>query len=199
MTALVLLCTAPIANASGIPVVDGAHIGQTIMSHIEQVAKWVEQAKQMESQIGELQKQYEAMTGNRGMGSIPDQIKDQLLQVIANPPGWKDMRKKYPTMEGSPKLNAVYDVIAKGDARVEALQGLMGQRMGQVQSLMGRIDSAKDPAAKQDLMNRIASEQAAIQATEGLMKMALENQGAEIRRAQVEAMEEYRCQEFKCQ
>jgi type IV secretion system protein VirB5 len=166
---------------------------------VEQIAKWVEQAKQMQAQITELQKQYEAMTGNRGMGEIPDPIKDLMKQVMSNPPGWEDVRKRYPQIDAAtaPKASAVYDVIAKGDARVRALQDLMEQRMDQVNSLMQKIDSANDPAAKQDLMNRIATEQAAISAAEGLMKMSMEKQKAEVGYAEVEAMEEYRCYEFE--
>ncbi|MDR3159352.1 MAG: type IV secretion system protein [Zoogloeaceae bacterium] len=177
----------------------GAHIASTVMNHIENIAKWVEQAQQMQEQIEEMQKQYEANTGERGMGGIPDNLREQLKNVIANPPGWEEQRRLYPTFEGlnAPKAAAVYDVVAKGDARFKALQDLAQQRLDQVNSLMQRIDSAEDPAAKQDLLNRIASEQAAIQAAESLMQVVAKKQETEVRQAEIAAQREFFEREWK--
>jgi hypothetical protein len=131
-------------------------------------------------------------------GSIPDNIKAQLEELVASsaPPGWESIRKSYPITKGAPKANAVYDIMAKGDAMINGFQELMGQRMDQIKGLINRIDSAEDPAAKQDLMNRIASEQAAIGAAESLMMTAIQKHKTEVRHAEVEAMEEYRCYQF---
>jgi len=177
--------------ASGIPVVDGAQIGTHISNQVETIAKWAEQYKQLESQIRQAQEMLDAIKGSRGMGAIPDAIKSQLENILNNPPGVEDMRKHYPVFdEEFPKANAVYDVIAKGDATVRALQDLATQRMNQVNSLMQRIDGASDPAAKQDLANRLASEQAAISTASNLMQMVLERQKVDIERAQIEADQE---------
>ena len=181
-----------------IPVTDGAHIGQTVFNGLEQVMKWMEQYKQMESQIKQMEQQFQSMTGSRGMGVIPDPLKDQLKSIMTNPPNVEQFRKNYPTLENAPKANAYYDIMATGDAKTKALYDLMEKRMEQVQSLSQKIDSASDQAAKLDLMNRIASEQAAIQAAEGLMKTAIQTHEAELRQADFEVRKERRCQLFKC-
>jgi type IV secretion system protein VirB5 len=149
--------------------------------------------------IDAMNKEFSAITGSRGMGAIPDNLREQLKDVIANPPGWEDIRKKYPDFEGldAPKAAAVYDVIAKGDARLQGLQGLAEQRMDQVNSLMQRIDSANDPAAKQDLANRLASEQAAIQAAAALAQIVAQKQETDVRQAEVEAQREFFEKEWK--
>jgi type IV secretion system protein VirB5 len=195
----------PTAWASGIPTVDIAHIMSTVMNQIESMMKWVEQARQMEEQISALEgqlkqmdKEYKAITGNRGMG-VDDPLREELKRIVANPPGWEEMRKKYPTFEGlnAPKAAAVYDVVAKGDARMQALMALSERRMDQVNSLMQKIDAAEDPAAKQDLANRIASEQAAILAAASLIQVVAEKQKTDVRHAQFEAKREFFEREWK--
>jgi type IV secretion system protein VirB5 len=190
---------APVAGAYGVPVVDGKHISASVLNHLENIAKWVTQASQMAEQIAEMTKHFDAITGSRGMGGIPDQLREQLKEVIANPPGWEELRKNYPTLEGfnAPKAAAVYDVIAKGDARLQALQEIAEKRMDQVNSLMQKIDTATDPAAKQDLANRLASEQAAIQAASSLMQVVAQKQERDVRYAQIEANREFTCQQLE--
>jgi type IV secretion system protein VirB5 len=196
---LALFFHAPIAGAAGIPTIDAAHIASAIMNHMESIAQWAKQAEQMQEQIQGIQKEYEAITGSRGMGAIPDQLREQLKSVIADPPGWEAERTKYPDFEGLnvPKAVAVYDVIAKGDARLKALQDIATQRLDQVNSLMQQIDSAEDPAAKQDLANRLASEQAAIQAAASLAQIVAQTQETEIRQAQVAARREFHEREWQ--
>jgi type IV secretion system protein VirB5 len=193
---LALSAYAPVVGAAGIPVIDGAHIASTIANHIENIAKWVEQARQMQAQLDEWKKNFEAITGERGMGAIPDELREQLKQVIAEPPGWEAIREKYPTFKDAPKASAVYDVVAKGDARLAALQELAEKRLDQVNSLMQRIDSAEDPAAKQDLANRLSVEQAAIQAAAALTQIVARKQASDIKHAEVEANKEFTCQQF---
>jgi type IV secretion system protein VirB5 len=187
----------PGVGASGIPVVDGAHITSNIMNHIENITQWTLQAKQMIEQIEAMEKEFQAATGSRGMGAIPDQLREQLKNIIADSPGWEGMRTKYPAFENAPKASAVYDVIAKGEARMKGLQDIAERRLEQVNSLMQRIDSAGDPAAKQDLANRLAIEQAAIQAAANLAQIVAQKQEIEIRHAEMEAGMEFACQEFK--
>lgn len=67
------------ANAAhaGIPVIDGAHIAESILEEVEIIAQWAAQYGQMVEQIQQLEQQYNqavtsynSMTGSRGMSSL---------------------------------------------------------------------------------------------------------------------------------
>jgi type IV secretion system protein VirB5 len=72
--ALALGFTASPAHA-GIPVVDGPHIGESIMEQVEIIMQWaaqyeqmIEQIEALEAQLDQLEETHESITGNRGYG-----------------------------------------------------------------------------------------------------------------------------------
>lgn len=179
-------------------VYDYANVSTQVRHQVETLAKWKQQFEQMKHQ-------YEAITGSRGIGKLFD---DPRLRS-ALPPDWQTLvsnvrataayateRKKYPTFPDMPSLNAMYDVIAEQNVTMNDLYTQSSERFNQIQRLMGEIDLAKDPAAKQDLTNRLISEDNAIQASENLATILQSKQKQELENASELASKEITCKEF---
>ena len=58
------------ASAGGIPVIDGAHIGQSAMNWMKDLAEQIRQFEQMVAQLEQMEKQFKSMTEGRGMGNM---------------------------------------------------------------------------------------------------------------------------------
>lgn len=193
------------ANAQ-IPVTDGAQITTNIANHVESIAKWIQQYKQLEAQLNQAKAHLDAMSGSRGMGNILNDEKlttllpenwQNLIQDIKNSDSYKQERSKYPNMPDSPKLNAMFDSQALNNATMADFYKKSQDRVKQVQALMSKIDAASDPAAKQDLANRLVNEQNAIQANQNLLNVLIARQKQEQDIASGDAAKEYACKEFK--
>lgn len=85
-----LAMIASVSNASGLPVIDAAHIATTQVSHMEQIAKWVIQLQDMKTQIEKMQGVWSTLKDGRGMGSILNQ--DLVHQYL--PQDYWDVAKK---------------------------------------------------------------------------------------------------------
>lgn len=182
-----------------IPVTDAINIATQVTNQVESIAKWAQQAKQMQDQLN-------AMSGSRGMGGLLD---NPAIRV-GLPPDWQNVlasvrtsaayateRQNYPTFTSRPRLNAMYDVVASQNVTMSDLYSKSNARLQQVQSLMGQIDSASDPAAKQDLTNRLINEQNAIQANLNLVTVLQTKQKQELEMVSQQAIKELSCKEFK--
>lgn len=197
-----------------IPVTDGIHIGTSVMNQIETISQWASQYEQMvesieklETQIKKAQAHYNAITGERGMGDLLE--KSSALNN-ALPADWKDMlsdikskanyltiRKSYPTSEKFKKLNEFYDIVASHDAVTTDLYSKSNEQMKEIKKLLLAIDTANDPAAKSDLLNRIAVQQSALQANRNMVALMEQKQRQELEVADRAARNEYICREFK--
>jgi type IV secretion system protein VirB5 len=193
------------ANAQ-IPVTDLVQIGTHITNQIESIAKWGTQFTQMKTQIEQYQKQYEALTGARGMGTLLNdpsikaalpQDWQNLLASVKSTSAYLTERSKYPTSGSMLKTNAMFDTIASQNAVMSDLYKKSNQRVAQIESLMAKIDTATDPAAKADLTNRLINEQNAIQANQNLVAVLQTKQKQELESAAQAAAKEYSCKEFK--
>ncbi|ADN62005.1 P16 (plasmid) [Xylella fastidiosa subsp. fastidiosa GB514] len=187
-------------------VYDAANISKSIANHAESIAKWKQQFEQLKQQIDQHQKQYEAITGSRGMGALLDNSAlkaslpadwKQVLSDVKKTSAYATERSKYPTSENLQKTNAMYDVIASQDVIMSDLYSKANQRLSLIQSLTAQIDSANDPAAKADLANRLINEQNAIQANQNLVTILQAKQKQELEIASQAAVEELSCKEFK--
>lgn len=200
-----LLALAGAANAQ-IPVTDAAQITTNVMNHVESIAKWAQQFQQMKEQIDQARSHFESVTGSRGMGNafnkeelttlLPENWQN-LIEDIKGSDLYKSERNKYPELPDSPKLNAMFDSQALTNATMADFFKKSQDRVKQVKDLMSKIDSASDPAAKQDLANRLANEQNAIQANQNLLNLLMARQKQEQELASSEAAKEYACSEFK--
>lgn len=187
-------------------VIDGASISTQIRNQVETLAQWTQQFKQLQAQLNQGRAQLDAITGSRGMGALLDNqaVKamlpadfNQMVSTIKNTAAYATERAKYPTLVGMPKTNSMYDAMAAQRATMSDLYAKASGRMNQVQDLMGQIDSAGDPAAKQDLANRLISEQNQIEATANLAQMLQAKQRQELEDAAQQARKELTCKEFK--
>lgn len=193
LTALTLAMSINTAHA-GIPVIDAASIAQAIL----QVQAWGEQYNQMVTQITNT-------TGSRGLGLI---LNDPAVKA-ALPANWGNVlttiqttalytaeRAKYPTLASNPTQNAVYDQIAANNATMTDMFNKANGRLAQVESLLNRINSASDPAAKQDLNNRLVNEQNAIAATNQLIALLKEKQKQDTEAAEHAAYKSFQCKQY---
>lgn len=196
-----------------IPVTDGIHIGTSISNQIETVAKWAAQYEQMvesiqklETQIQKAQNHYNAITGSRGKGALLDQSS---VLTTALPADWKDMlsnikssagfqsiRKSYPTSDKYKKVNDYYDIVASHDAVATDLYSKSNEQIKDIKKLLTEVDKARDPAAKSDLLNRIAVQQSALQANRNMVALMEQKQNQELKVAGRAARNEYICREL---
>ncbi|KGU56245.1 type IV secretion protein VirB5 [Xanthomonas citri pv. fuscans] len=185
--ALILAATLALSGTAfaGVPVTVIADV-PAITNQIETMAKWKAQYDQMVSQINQMQKQYDAVTGPRGLGQIMNNpaLRDYL------PSDWQKVYDSvrtggYNGLSGSAAAiydaNKVFDAcgrMAAGAQRTaceaaavkpaqdKAFAGeayaAAKSRLDQINSLMGQINQTQDPKAIAELQGRIASEQAMI-------------------------------------
>ncbi|WP_265310999.1 type IV secretion system protein [Verminephrobacter aporrectodeae] len=188
-----------------IPVTDGVSISTSIKNQVETIVKWGEQFKLLQEQIDQYKKQYESITGSRGMGSLLDNtalnapLSDDWQKALADvkkTSAYATERSKYPTLDGMPKTNAMYDIVASQNTVMSDLYSKASKRLGLIQSLTAQIDSANDPAAKVDLTNRLISEQNAIQANQHLVTILQVKQKQDMEVASQAAVKEFTCKEF---
>ncbi|MDM0029126.1 type IV secretion system protein [Variovorax saccharolyticus] len=186
-------------------VVDPAALTQGVMQQAETIAKWADQAKQLDSQISQTKKQYEAATGSRGMGSLLNNSGldstlpsdwESVTASVRTTPAYASERSRYPTYTSAPKANALYDVIASQRVTTSDFYAKSSARVQQSRSLMAQIDAASDPAAKADLTNRLISEQNLIQGNQQVLATLQLKQKQELENANQAAAKEWRCKEF---
>lgn len=204
-----IIGTAP-AHA-GIPVVDGAHIGQSIAAQVETIGQWMQQLNQMSQQYQQLVQMYQkadqtfkALQGASNFGQVlnalpMNQISPDLAKLITDVKGLANFdleRGRFPTFPDAPKLNKMYDTIAGQRTVFRNMYDSTNHRIKNIENLMGRINSAKDPGDKLDLANRLSIEQATVQANIQAMEAYREVSRAEIETAGNEARREWACMQF---
>lgn len=200
MTALCLISSFN-ANASGIPVVDVAGLAQAVQS-FQQLQQ---QYQQLQAQYTQLQKLENISSGSRGLGQIHNNPAASLqlptdplaaVNSIRSGNDYSNERAKLP-VSAQPKLNALYDQQATFGAMLAMVTRQAGARVSQQQNLMQQIDLANDPAAKNDLANRLSAERNAMEANKQLVASLQAQQAKSIEDASRAASAEFRCREFK--
>lgn len=135
----------PPASAQGIPVIDAAAIGKAV----EQLIAWKKQYDQMVEQIKTSKDQLAAMTGQRNLGAVIDNIGAGAMvppNVVAE---WKQLTQR--------------EQIAKSKLAVieQALSTTMA-RSDQVRALMQSINATTDMKAAAEINGRIQAETALV-------------------------------------
>jgi type IV secretion system protein VirB5 len=174
---------APMQARAGIPVIDFANLAQAV----QQVASWLQQYQQMVQQINQLQAQYAAITGGRGMESLlsmtnaqrnylpPDyqQLLDAVNGASATYAGLSGQVQSIVAANAvltngqlgtmTPAMRRVVEQGRKSAAMLSAMtqtaQQTSSQRFAQLQQLITQIGAAGDDKAIQDLKGRITAEQ----------------------------------------
>lgn len=171
-----LMAGAQIPAHAQFAVIDVANLTQAL----QQVMAWKKQYEQMSEQKSQLQQQYTAVTGNRGLGNYAD---DPAMRAIVP----TDLKHLYDALQskGAAGLteNAriirdqakIYDCEDKGGADQLNCQRLLNNlaqyqallvnalamssaRSGQVQKIQERINSTNDPKSIAELQARLQAE-----------------------------------------
>lgn len=185
LLACVLACAATGAQAQ-IPVTDAALNTQTKLGQIETIKKWVEQYKQMQAQITELETQTKALTGTRNLGEVFNnpELKNYLPQEwqqtydAVRSGGSQGLTGRGAQVYQQSKIYDACQAIVSADSKrsceAMAVKGAQDKgnvmdafdaakkRLAQINQLMGSINGTTDPKAIAELQARIATEQAAI-------------------------------------
>jgi type IV secretion system protein VirB5 len=168
------------ANATGVPVFDGANL----LSAIEQLVAWQAQYEQMVAQINGAKQQYDSLTGSRNLGNI---LNDPALKGVMP----ADINAIYNAIQqgGSGGLTTAakalrnaskhYDCDDRAGADKAACQAFLNnnsqtqafanngmdvvsQRVTQIQGLQNQISSTADPKAIAELNARLVAESAQV-------------------------------------
>lgn len=162
--------------ASGIPVIDVANLANAISQYQQMVAQLTE----LQNQLKQAQRQYDSLTGSRGLGGI---LTEDYTQSV--PRNW---RETLSAMEGGGAIARLAKSIAnqasqlddehfdevlgdvtesmqaslESDASAQALNAQVydssGDRFQRLEGLMGQINSASDMKAISDLQARLQVE-----------------------------------------
>lgn len=178
-----------------IPVTDGASIAQAVANQIETIAKWQLQYEQMMTQIENMEREYKALTGGRGLGTI---LNDPRYREYL-PTEWQGVYDAvrsggYSGLSGRASSiyneNQIYDTCAhlqvseqRLTCEAQAVKGAQDKafaldaydaardRLNQIDQLMSRINTTQDPKDIAELQGRIAAEQAMIQNEQTKLQM----------------------------
>ncbi|OXJ06713.1 P-type DNA transfer protein VirB5 [Burkholderia sp. HI2500] len=196
--AVALISTAPtVAHAQtgpGIPTFDLAAVAQAIAT-----------VRQLKAQYDQVVTQIDMIKGNRGLGMIfnnpalrsylPDNWKS--VYDLANAgrlngiSGVADeiMRQEGMTVNASmaPGVSRYITTLATNKAITQKAYDAVIQRLQNIQSLMQQSDTTQDPAAKADLANRFAAENAQIQSEQTRLNLVQQLQAVEEKLASRQA------------
>lgn len=184
----------PQVFAGGVPTID-----------VATVAQLAEQYKKLQEQFQQLQRLEQIASGNRNMGGLLNDPKlsgmlpkewQEVADNIRSSAAYKAEREKLGTAKTTGG-NQLLDKIAEQNATMTMFFSTANSRLDNVQNLMKQIDLATDPAAKQDLTNRLVNEQNAIAATQQVLGILKERQAQERIEANKVAKRSAVCAEFK--
>lgn len=181
--------------ASGIPVIDVAHIAETVMQYQEMI----KQLETLNSQLNQAKQQYESLTGSRGLGNlarstgaIPKNWQETLASMQNGELGQlsKQIRESaslldedfFADVDEAIKESLDESMAAYTDQQAlnQSFYDTATSRAEKMESLANQIDAASDMKAISDLQARVAVEQA--QLTNELIKIQSLNQIAQQKR-----------------
>jgi type IV secretion system protein VirB5 len=189
-----------------IPVTITTSIPDTL-NQIQTMAQWAKQYTQMVGQINQMKQQYDALTGNRGLGQI---MNNPALRGYL-PDQWAGIYDKVRggTLPGiSSAANAIFtsesfdsaavggrkrqlDVMAANKAMTMQAYDATLARVNNINALMAKADTTIDTKAAADLQNRMASENAMIQNEQIRLNLLAQLQVAENQLANEQRAREF--------
>ena len=150
---------------------------QAWTAHLEDMAKYVEQIKQLENQFKQQVKQYESMTSARGLANvINSQYDTDTLSGINTDSILRDSGINSASDFKLPEdVAELYDTAAKNAATYagQASRSLeqAHSRFTELSGLVRRVNTATDPKEVMDLNARIGAEQAFLQNEVGKLQV----------------------------
>lgn len=199
--AVACICLLPCRlYASGIPVVDAAAIAQDAANFAKEMLEMANQLNTLKSQLDQQLKQYESMTGDRGMGQLLDgQVRNYLpenwqsvMDILDTPSGYSGISSNIQRYIDENKIISDQDmqsmpqktqILLEKKRKLYALNKSMSvevynkssERVALLQQLTDKIGSSTDQKAILDLQARIQSEQTQL-ANEAAKLQALSQQ-----------------------
>lgn len=167
-----LMVSQPIM-AGGIPVFDGAAVAQSIQQGIQ----LAEQIKNQIDQLKQLEKQVKSMSGMRDVGRVARSTLDTAVGIGSE---WSELYGKAKVtgniqddLNGKKYSheNNLMQILKTQQLNIKALEAAQG-RMEKVIELGRQAQNTQDIKAAADFANRIAVEQAYIQAMQMKLDMA---------------------------
>lgn len=177
-----------------IPVTDVAQNAQTLQHNIATVAQWAKEIAEMKAQFDmltdqykQMEKEYESITGSRGLGTILDdaRFRDYLPEEwqgvydVVRQEGYGGLNGRAEGIYQDAKVfdSCAYMTLVDQRTACEARAVKAAQdkgialdaydtaksRIAQIDGLMRQINATGDPKAISELQGRIAAEQANIQ------------------------------------
>jgi type IV secretion system protein VirB5 len=185
------------AHAQGVPTISPAELAQQMVM-----------VQQLIQQVQNQEAQFQAMTGNSGLGMIsnnpalrnylPEEWQDIYVQAKAG--GLSGVSSSMQVIEQQEGMTGAatagqqryYDTLATNKAMNEQAYSAIMARFDNIQSLMQQSNMTQDPAQKADLQNRMAAEEAMVSNDQTRLQLTARLQENELRLAQ-----EQRDREFK--
>lgn len=202
----VVLCLAPSAFAQ-MPVTVTSDVPAAI-HQIQTMAQWGKQYQQMVSQITQMKSQFDATTGNRGLGQIlnapalraylPDQwagVYDrvrsgELSGISSRASSIYAVEKFDPQATGGQKRQQ--EVLASNKAMTMQAYDASLARVNNINALMLEADRTQDVKGAADLQNRMAAENAMIQNEQIRLGLLAQLQQVEMQLAKEQKSREFR-------
>ena len=173
---------------AGIPVIDGAHIAESIVEAVEVIAQWATQYGQMAEEIMQLEQQYDqavttynSISGVRGMGSLvntpalrsymPDDYQNMLNNGYGNSSAIRSAVQKFDvsrtSLDGDSDAAKAFNASAQQSslnrATSEESYKQASNRIGSIQTLLDKVNDVSDEKDVLDLQARIQAEQVMVQ------------------------------------
>ena len=173
---------------AGIPVIDGAHIAESIVEAVEVIAQWAEQYGQMIEQLDQMKQQYDqqvttynSISGVRGMGSLvntpalrsylPDDYQNMLNNGYGNTNAIRAAVQKFDVGSTSLDSNSDSAKAFYASAQQSSLNRATSEesykqasnRISSIQTLLDKVNDVSDEKDVLDLQARIQAEQTMVQ------------------------------------
>lgn len=186
-------------QAGGIPVIDVGNIAQAIL-----------QVQEAQKRLGQLKAQFQASTGNAGLGAL---IGDKNVRAALNkylPKGYQDVTQVMNNGDLG-ALQTLYKNVQKNEAsfagkgkerlaatlmlnqaRMDGLLETLDTRNQKVDSLVSQLNATTDLSSKADLANSLSAEQALINTEMNKMSVLMKQMEQQEKLAERQAASEYR-------
>lgn len=191
-------------QAGGIPVIDVGNIAQAIL-----------QVQEAQKRLGQLKAQFQASTGNAGLGAL---IGDKNVRAALNkylPKGYQDVTQVMNNGDLG-ALQTLYKNVQKNEAsfagkgkerlaatlmlnqaRMDGLLETLDTRNQKVESLVSQINATTDLSSKADLANSLSAEQALINTEMNKMSVLMKQMEVQEKAAERQAASEYKSEMLK--
>jgi len=217
------LLYSPITNAV-IPVTVDFDVTATL-NQVQNYVQYVEQVTQLENQLGQMEEDFEAITGSRGLGStqyddkyrsyLPDDwqsVYDSINQggYSGLTEGAKQIFDQYQIYDACSDITDTNSMMACQSKVALNAQNLSYsrnafntayERLNQIESLMSEINSTTDPKAISEIQGRIAVETTAVQNEQTKLEMfqmvsVAEEKAADQRRMEIKQADSAKTEGF---